>query len=78
MQRKKIDYGFQIDNHVNYEIKKRPKLDFKDMLDMENEVIDQDPFGLQKSSHIFEEDSPSIHDSFSFSQLSRRESAVNV
>jgi len=44
----------------------------------EDEIIDRDPFNLQKSNQIFEDNSPSIHDSFSFSQLSHHESARKV
>ena len=45
------------------------------MLEIQDKIMARESFELQNSNNIFEEEVPSIHDSFSFSQ---RESARGV
>ena len=45
------------------------------MLEIQDKIMARESFELQNSNNIFEEEAPSIHDSFSFSQ---RESARGV
>ncbi len=38
------------------------------MLEIQDKILARESFELQNSNNIFEEEAPSIHDSFSFSQ----------